>query len=209
MDLRLCVCTKDQENQHVRLVKGRDIFKKRLNLKPYEYPELQEYVDAIRHSYWIHTEFNFTSDIQDYLTNLTKAEKTTIKHSLLAVAQSEVAVNTYWGDIAKLFPKPEIASVGSTFAESEVRHADAYAHLVEILGLNKEFEEILEVDVIRNRVDLMDEALEKIKNVSDTSDGSEFMHSVMLFSLFIEQVSLFSQFLIILAFNKHKNQLTT
>ena len=29
----------------------RNIFEKRLNLKPYEYPELYEYVDAIRHSY--------------------------------------------------------------------------------------------------------------------------------------------------------------
>jgi len=38
----------------------RNIFKKRMNLKPYEYPELLKYVDAIRHSYWIHTEFNFT-----------------------------------------------------------------------------------------------------------------------------------------------------
>ena len=35
----------------------RDIFKPRINLKPYEYPELYEYVDAIRHSYWLHTEF--------------------------------------------------------------------------------------------------------------------------------------------------------
>merc|ERR1712070_1195142 len=30
-------------------------FEKRLNLKPYDYPALNEYVDAIRHSYWIHT----------------------------------------------------------------------------------------------------------------------------------------------------------
>ena len=36
-----------------------DIFEKRINLKPYEYPELYEYVPAIRHSYWIHSEFNF------------------------------------------------------------------------------------------------------------------------------------------------------
>jgi ribonucleoside-diphosphate reductase beta chain len=41
----------------------RDIFKKRVQLKPYEYPELYEYVSAIRHSYWIHTEFNFVGDV--------------------------------------------------------------------------------------------------------------------------------------------------
>src|SRR5690625_3265086 len=43
-----------------------DIFKHRLNLKPYEYPQLNEYKEAIQHSYWIHTEFNYTSDIQDF-----------------------------------------------------------------------------------------------------------------------------------------------
>jgi len=47
-----------------------NIFEKRINLKPYEYPQLNDYVDAIRHSYWIHTEFNFTSDIQDFKTRL-------------------------------------------------------------------------------------------------------------------------------------------
>jgi len=38
--------------------RSRSIFRKRLNLKPYEYPEVLEYVDAIRHSYWVHTEFS-------------------------------------------------------------------------------------------------------------------------------------------------------
>ena len=36
-----------------------NVFSLRINLKPYEYPYLYEYVDAIRHSYWIHTEFKF------------------------------------------------------------------------------------------------------------------------------------------------------
>lgn len=183
-------------------MRERDIFKKRLNLKPYEYPELYEYVDAIRHSYWLHTEFNYTADIQDYHTNLSSAEITTIENSLLAVAQSEVAVNAYWGDVAKLFPKPEIAAVGSTFAESEVRHADAYAHLIEILGLNEKFVHLIEVPVIRERVDIMDNALERMRHISDKK---QYMHTVMLFSLFVEQVSLFSQFLVILSFNKHRN----
>ena len=40
--------------------RARNIFEKRITLKPYEYPELYEYVSAIRHSYLIHSEFNFT-----------------------------------------------------------------------------------------------------------------------------------------------------
>ena len=180
-----------------------NIFEKRINLKPYEYPELNEYVDAIRHSYWIHTEFNFTSDIQDFKTRLTPVEKNAIKNTMLAISQIEVAVKTFWGDLHLKMPKPEIGSVGSTFAESEVRHQDAYSHLLEILGLNEEFNNLKKNPVIMKRVHYLEKALKNAKSNSN----KEYAESVLLFSLFIEHVSLFSQFLIIMAFNKHKNML--
>ncbi len=181
----------------------RNMFEKRVNLKPYEYPELYEYVPAIRHSYWIHSEFNYTSDIQDFKTRLTDVEKNAIKNTMLAISQIEVAVKTFWGDIYQKIPKPEIGSVGATFAESEVRHADAYSHLLEILGLNKEFETLKKKSIIMKRVKYLEAALSQSKSENE----QEYTESVLLFSLFIEHVSLFSQFLIIMAFNKHKNML--
>jgi ribonucleoside-diphosphate reductase beta chain len=181
----------------------RNIFEKRLNLKPYDYPALSEYVDAIRHSYWIHTEFNYTSDIQDFKAYLSEVEKSAIKNTMLAISQIEVAVKTFWGDIYKKMPKPEVGAVGATFAESEVRHHDAYSHLLEILGLNNEFQDLKKNPVMMRRVNYLESAL---KNVS-SEDNKEFSESIILFSLFIEHVSLFSQFLIIMAFNKHKNVL--
>lgn len=187
-------------DHHAELRK-RDIFKKRINIKPLEYPELLEYVDAIRHSYWIHTEFNFTSDIQDFKVHVTEAERNAIKNTMLAIAQIEVNVKTFWGDVYKKMPKPEVGSVGYTFAESEVRHQDAYAFLLEILGLNTEFKKVREVPVIMDRI----EYLEKSIRNSKSDDNKEYAESILLFSLFIEHVSLFSQFLIIMAFNKHKN----
>jgi hypothetical protein len=98
-----------------------NIFEKRINLKPYEYPDLYEYVAAIRHSYWIHSEFNFTSDIQDFKTKLTDKERSAIKNTMLAISQIEVAVKSFWGDIYQKILKPEVGSVGATFGESEVR----------------------------------------------------------------------------------------
>jgi len=178
-----------------------DIFEKRINLKPYEYPELNEYVDAIRHSYWIHTEFNFTSDIQDYKTAISEPERNALKNAMLAISQIEVAVKTFWGDIYQKMPKPEIGSVGATFSESEVRHQDAYSHLLEILGLNNEFRNLKKKPVIMKRVQYLENALKNSKS----NDNQHYAESILLFSLFIEHVSLFSQFLIIMAFNKHKN----
>ncbi|HMA78196.1 MAG TPA: ribonucleotide-diphosphate reductase subunit beta [Candidatus Paceibacterota bacterium] len=182
-------------------MRERDIFQKRVNMKPYEYPELVEYVDAVRHSYWIHTEFNYTSDIHDFRVNINDVEREALKKTMLAIAQIEVAVKTFWGNLYSKMPKPEVGAVGFTFAESEVRHMDAYAHLLEILGLNEEFKHLTHEPVIQDRIAY----LEKSIALSKTGDNREYTQSVLLFSLFIEHVSLFSQFLIMMSFNKHKN----
>jgi len=180
-----------------------NVFKKRTNLKPYEYPELNEYVDAIRHAYWVHTEFNFTSDIQDFKVNLSEKERTAVKRAMLAISQIEVAVKTFWGDIYKKMPKFELGNVGATFAESEVRHADAYSHLLKILGLDDEFETLLSVPAIRRRIKYLERTIANDPNM----DNKEYFESIILFSMFVENVSLFSQFLVIMSFNKHKNTL--
>lgn len=182
-------------------LRERDIFRKRATLKPYEYPELASYVDAVRHSYWIHTEFNFTGDINDFKSNVSDSEQAAIKKTMLAIAQIEVAVKTFWGNLYQKLPKPEIGAVGDTFAESEVRHMDAYAHLLEILGLNEEFATLSEVPVIQKRMEYLD----KVIVMSKSEENRDYSYAIMLFSLFIEHVSLFSQFLIMMSFNKHKN----
>ena len=52
-----------------------DIFKHRLNLKPYEYHHLNAYKEAIQHTYWLHTQYNYTSDIQDFKVKVTEKER--------------------------------------------------------------------------------------------------------------------------------------
>ena len=64
---------------------NKNIFKPRTNILPYEYPQLLAYKDAIRHSYWIDTEFNFTEDIQDYKVNIKPAEKRHLQREKLDI----------------------------------------------------------------------------------------------------------------------------
>ncbi len=177
-----------------------NIFEKRLNIKPYEYPELLQFKDAIRHSYWLHTEFNLTSDIQNYKVDLNEPEKEVIKRTMLAISQIEVNVKRFWGDLYKFIPKPEIDDVGATFAESEVRHKDAYSFLLEQLGLNDEFKDIINIPVLKNRI----EYLEDFQSGKATNKEG-FVASLVLFSLFVEHISLFGQFLILMSFNKERN----
>lgn len=177
------------------------IFRKRTNLKPYEYPQLIEYLEAIRHSYWVHTEFNYSSDIQDMKVRMTPEEVDIVKKAMLAISQIEVQVKTFWAKIGDKMPKPEVQAVGVTFGESEVRHADAYSNLIEIMGMNSEFESLVDVPAMKKRIAYLEQS------IAQPVDDKDYFHKIILFSMFVENVSLFSQFLIMMAFNKHKNVL--
>lgn len=176
------------------------IFDKRVNYKPFEYPGIFQFTEAINKSFWVHSEVDFTADTQDFHSHLTGAERIAIKNSLLAIAQIEVAVKTFWGDIYEHFPKPEFNGLGATFAECEFRHSEAYSRLLEVLGYNDEFESLLDVPVIKERIDYLSAALKDARS----QDRKKYVVSLILFSILIENVSLFSQFGIILSFTKFK-----
>lgn len=176
------------------------IFDKRINYKPFEYPEILKFTEAINKSFWVHSEVDFTADTQDFHSHLTTAERTAIKHSLLAIAQVEVAVKSFWGNLYDHFPKPEFNGLGSTFAECEFRHSEAYSKLVEVLGYNNEFQNLMSIPVIKERVDYLSEVLQNTKS----DNRKEYVVSLILFTILIENVSLFSQFAIILSFTRFK-----
>lgn len=182
----------------------KDIFQPRVNIKPYEYPELLEYVDAIRHSYWVHTHFNYDCDVQDMKVNLREHEVQAVNRTMLAISQVESAVKTFWGNMHHYLPKPEIAKVGATFAESEVRHEDAYSQLLEKLGLNEEFAGISKIPAMWDRIAYINKINKRTKKATDPK---EYFKSIIFFSLLIENVSLFSQFFIIMSFYKFDNKL--
>lgn len=177
------------------------LFDKRENLKPYEY-DVMWYADAILHSFWLKSEYNYTSDIQDYEVNMTPQEKEAVKRCMLAISTIEVKVKSFWWDIGKHIPKPEFANVGAVFWCNEVIHLDFYAHLLDLLNLNDEFIKVLEVPALKSRIDYIAEQM------NNPLEGKEhFLHSIIAFTLFVENVSLFSQFLVLMSINKHKGYL--
>lgn len=176
------------------------IFSKRINYKPFEYPEILEFTNAINKSFWVHSEIDFTADIQDFHSHLNENEREIVKRSLLAIAQIEVNVKTFWGDLYQHLPKPEFNGLGSTFAECEFRHSEAYSRLLEVLGYNNEFEKVIEIPVIAKRIQYLSNALKNSKS----DNKKEYLKSLILFTILIENVSLFSQFAIILSFTRFK-----
>ena len=174
------------------------IFDKRLNYKPFEYPEILQFVDSMNQTFWVHKEVEFTADIQDFKSNLSEKEKEVVKRSLLSIAQVEVAVKTFWGDLYKYLPKPEFNGLGATFSESEFRHSEAYSRLLEVLGYNNEFEGLMEVPIFKKKLELFEKHFGK-----DIS----FVQKLLFFVIVIENTSLFSQFANILSFTRFKGHM--
>lgn len=176
------------------------IFDKRINYKPFEYPKVLEFTDTMNKSYWVHSELDFTADTQDFHSHLSFEEKQAIKKCLLAIAQIEVAVKSFWGNLYQHLPKPEFNGLGSTFAECEFRHSEAYSKLLDVLGYNNEFKEVITIPVIKKRIEYLNKALE----YNNSDDHKKYVSSLVLFSILIENVSLFSQFAIVFSFTRFK-----
>ena len=180
------------------------IFTERKNYKPFEYNHITDpLINAMWAGHWTHNEFNFLNDVQDYKTKLTKQEQQVIKRAILLTSQVEVAVKSYWSNIGKLLPKPEIADMGAVFGGVEVIHSKAYAEILTKLGLEEEFTELLKEKIVKGRVDYLSKYVNKIYK----NDHKNICYSLVLFTLFTEYTALFSQFYILLGFNRFNNVL--
>ena len=176
------------------------LFEEQISRKPDLYPWTKKFVDAIWQGFWTPDEFNFRSDYSQFKTDLTPEEQEVIVRALSAIGQIEVAVKTFWANIGDHMPHPSIRDLGYAMANSEVIHNLAYEKLLDVLHLTHVFEKNLEEEVIRGRVNYLRKYLKK----TFKSKEKQYIYSIILFTLFVENVSLFSQFYIIMHFNRNK-----
>lgn len=177
------------------------LFEEQISRKPDHYPWTKEFIDAIWSGFWTPDEFNFRADYTQFKSDLTPAEQQVIVRALSAIGQIEVAVKTFWSNIGDKMPHPSIRDLGYAMANSEVIHNMAYEKLLEVLQLTHIFEENMNEAVIKGRVDYLRKYLNKVyKN----DNKKQYIYSIILFTLFVENVSLFSQFYIIMHFNRNR-----
>jgi len=179
------------------------IFEEQIARKPNHYPWAQEFIEAMHNGFWTDKEFSFSSDIQDFNVNLSENEREMIVRTLSAIGQIEVAVKKFWSKLGDNLPHPSLTDLGYVMANVEVIHNNAYERLLQILGLEDIFEENLKLDFIEGRV----KYLRKYTHRFYKDSKKQYVYALILFTLFVENVSLFSQFYIINWFNRYKNVL--
>lgn len=179
------------------------LFEEQVSRKPNLYPWTQDFIDAIWHSFWTPNEFSFRSDYAQFHTELTDEQRGMIVRTLSAIGQIEIAVKTFWANLGRNLPHPGLTDLGFVMAQNEVIHNQAYEKLLDVLGLQDVFEANLKEDVVAARVKYLRKYLDK----AYADDRKQYVYAIILFTLFVENVSLFSQFLIVTHFNRFHNVL--
>jgi ribonucleoside-diphosphate reductase beta chain len=179
------------------------IFNEQVSRKPNQYPWTEDYIESMHNGFWTHKEFSFKSDVQQFKVNLTDQEREIIIRTLSAIGQIEVAVKTFWAKLGENLPHPALQDVGYVMANTEVIHNNAYERLLTVLGLEEVFEQNLKLAWIQGRV----KYLKKYTHRYYKDSKKQYLYALILFTLFVENVSLMSQFYIINWFARNKNVL--
>lgn len=177
------------------------LFDKQVARKPNLYPWTQDFIDKMWQGFWTPNEFDFKGDYHQFKTEMPESHKQMVVKTLTAIGQVEVAVKRFWANLGDNLPHPSMYDLGFVMANVEVIHNQAYEKLLEVLRLNKAFEENLKNPVFANRVEYLSKHLDKVYK----DDRQQYIYSIILFTLFVENVSLFSQFFIILHLNRFNN----
>lgn len=179
------------------------LFDRQVARKPNHYPWTKDFIQAMWDGFWNAQKFSFDSDVNDFRLKMTDQERVIVSRCLAAIAQIEVQVKKFWARLGDNLPHPSIDSLGTVMAHTEEIHNDAYEKLLDKMGMSNIFEENLHVPAIANRVKYLTKHNQKVYG----DDKKQYIYSLVLFTLFTENVSLFSQFYIILWMNRFQNRL--
>ena len=180
------------------------LFDEQFARKPNLYPWTQDFINAIWAGHWTPNEFNFKGDYAQFKSELTEPERRIVVKTLSAIGQVEIAVKRFWAQLGDNLPQPAMYDLGYALAATEVIHNQAYEKLLDTLRLGKVFEENLKEPALAGRFEYLKKYLKKVYKLDHKK---QYIYALILFTLFVENVSLFSQFYIILWFNRFKNTL--
>lgn len=153
------------------------------------------WVVPLQHSmwdgFWTAQKFSFDSDITDFRSNMNEAQRQFVLRNLAVIAQIEVKVKKFWAFLGMHIKDDTITGGAITMAGVEEIHNDAYKRLLRKLGVKDVIDAVLNVPVIANRVGYL---TKHTLPVYKENPGKQIAYSVILFTMFVEYISLFAAF---------------
>lgn len=163
-------------------------------IRPILYPDVYDIYKVGQRSLWNVDEVDFNEFVLDWETTLTEREKSFIQKVLKGFTTTELLVLDHWKEIGRYYPRPEIIMTAALHSYVETVHAVAYNQIEDVLGIDT-YEAFMADEV----------AQERFNNIWTNLRGGSLKQTAV-FS-FVEGISLFSSFLLLLAFTYRKNLL--
>lgn len=169
----------------------------RTTFKPFKYEWCYEAWKEHEQAHWLVHELPFHEDVNDWNNKLTENQKKFLTHIFRFFTQGDIDVaGAYVSNYLPLFPQPEVRMMLLGFAAREAVHIDAYAHLIETLGLP---------ETTYNEFMLYEEMAEKHLYIETIKkeDSRTIAQQIAVFSAFTEGLQLFSSFVMLLNFTRN------
>lgn len=164
--------------------------------KPFWFDKAYELYEAHESTHWLPKEVPMHSDIQDWNHKLTKQEKQFLTQIFRLFVQSDVDVaGAYATKYLPFFPVPEIRMMLLSFAAREAVHVQAYAHLIDTLGMPETtYKQFMDYEEMREKHNFFETFM--------GSDETQIVQQMVAFSAFTEGMQLFSSFVMLLNFTR-------
>lgn len=182
------------------------VFEKGLYLDP-KYNKFDRYVRIMHRGRW--TPAKYEKNIKDidmphYHNVLPKLDKEVIKRCILLVSMVEDKVKMFWSLLFLDYPHTIFGDVAGEFGSSEVTHRRSYHSLADVLGIDTN--DITKYPILEKRLAYLTKYLEKDPKIIGKG---RLLKKLVLFTSLVEKGSLFTQFYILMSYNKHKRGLST
>ena len=164
--------------------------------KPFKYPWAYNAWLTQQKIHWIAEEVPLSDDVKDWKVKLNTDEKNLLTQIFRFFTQSDIEVNNcYMTHYMKVFKPTEILMMMSAFSNIETVHIDAYAKLIDTVGMPE-----VEYSAFLNYKEMCD----KYEYMHQFNVDTKFDIAVTLagFGAFTEGLQLFASFAILLNFQR-------
>jgi ribonucleoside-diphosphate reductase beta chain len=169
--------------------------------KPFRYPWAHEFWKKQQQVHWMPEEVPLGEDCKDWAAKLNDGERNLLTQIFRFFTQSDVEVNdNYMERYARVFKPTEIKMMLSAFSNMETIHIEAYALLLETIGMpESEFSAFLDYQAMRDKHDYM--------QTFGVETHADIARTLAMFGAFTEGLQLFASFAMLMnfpRFNKMK-----
>lgn len=165
--------------------------------KPFAYPWAYQAYKTMQSLHWLPHEAPMAEDVKDWQKKLSDTEKSLLTQLFRFFTQADVDVaRGYFEKYALRFQHPELRMMIGAFIAAEANHIDAYATLIDTLGLPEiEFKAFHEYAAMREKHEYLFER--------NTGKGiADLAVDIAVFSAFGEGMQLFSSFALLMSFQR-------